>query len=302
MKNGDKMKRLATLFYITIITATASTVLAEANGNSQGTSNGQPFQELNAIINDNRALIDANKDGLTTLQADIANITSDITDLQSDLSDLDIRVSANEGDITNLQTEVESSEGDISSLKADLDQLRADHGADLVDINTAISAAVVRIALLETELQALTNALNLQIADIEDSINDNAVAIDAMLLELATTTAKVLANMMAISDLQDQADALLVRATQHETDINNLQIQINNIEADILALDGTVGYLESLHSGSQGFDPQCDEPYTTLTDAQRHVTTWGGFSPACDNGLVTAWYRFSGAAGTHIPT
>ena len=132
-----------------------------------------------------------------------------LDDLRDDLSDLEDLVATNEGDIADLQGRIGALEGDFASLNADLTQLRLDHNADMDVINDAIADAVARIAALETGLEDLIDALNLRLAAIEGDVGDNALAIDAMLLGLTTTTAKAMANMMAINNLQDQVDDML---------------------------------------------------------------------------------------------
>jgi hypothetical protein len=100
----------------------------------------------------------------------------------------------------------------------------------------------VRIDGLEDDLQALADALKEQLVDIRGDVDANTLAIDGLLVDLGITSAKAMANMMAIENLEDDVDDLEDRATQHEDDIADLQSQIDALDSRVSTLeDGSGG-------------------------------------------------------------
>lgn len=112
--------------------------------------------------------------------------------------------------------------------------------------------------------------------------------ISSTLAQITTINSTLDNNETLLQDLEDSLVSI-------NGQISDLEVDITNLEAGLMAAEGTLAFLESLH-----VDPQCNEPYTTITDGRRNVTTHG--SPyVCDSGISPGWYRFSGTAGTHIP-
>jgi uncharacterized coiled-coil protein SlyX len=217
-----------------IATAVMLPMIATA---AKGDNNGKPFQELSAVIEGNRTLIDANTAGIDALRVDVTNIESSIAAVQFDLDGLFALIGDNDLDLAELEGRVAALETGFDVLNADLSDLRADHAADMLDVNLAIANAEVRIGALESELQTLTDSLNVRLAGIDGELQDNAMAIDSLLVDLSVTSAKALSNMMAINGLEGQVADLNVRAAQHEADIAALQLQIDALDTRISGLE-----------------------------------------------------------------
>lgn len=249
---------------------------------AKGDNNGKPFQELGALIQQNQLLIDANSVGVAELRADVDQIGGDIADIQSELTILADLINDNQSDYTNLENRVVALEGNFTMLSADLDTLRLDHAMDMSTLTAAISAAELRIATLEGELQALTLSLNLRLAGIESELQDNTVAIDSLLVELSLTSAKALSNMMAINALESQVDDLNVRAAQHEADIAALQAQINALDTRISGLEAgtsscaTSALWQPVDCATTRWVWTSDRTYSTLEAADQNAVLWVG--------------------------
>lgn len=235
-----KKKLLSSAISAIVLVASTSALAAKDDNKSQGASNGQPFQELYGLIDENRALIDANIGGIQDLQSDVISIGGDISNLASDLLLLDGRVSVNENDIADLQARVDGLDTNVASLVSDLDQLRINHDADIADIEAMIAFANQEITNLQTNLTSLTISLNAQLASISASVGDNAIAIDSLVIELASTTAMALSNLLSINGLQTQVDGLEVRADQLDVGIIDLQTQINELDSRLTVVEDAV--------------------------------------------------------------
>lgn len=232
-----KRKILTSAISAIVLVASSSAMAAKDDKGSQGASNGQPFQELYSLIDENRVLIDNNIDGIQSLQNEVIAIGSDITGLASDLLLLDGRVTINEIDIEDLQSRVDGLDSNVASLVSDLDQLRINHDADIVDIEAMIAYANQQITSLQNNLTALTLSLNSQLASISASVGDNAIAIDSLVIELASTTALALSNLLSINGLQTQVDGLEFRADQLDLGILDLQAQIDALDARLTVVE-----------------------------------------------------------------
>jgi len=173
--------------------------------------------------------------------------------------------------------------------------------------------------------------LNARLAAIDTAVADNAMAIDALLLDLNVTSAQALSNMLAINGLQGQIDTLNVRAAQHEADIADLQAQIDALDTRISGLEAVVGGSTSCANSSQWQPVDCtttswvwtaDRSYRTVADADANGTLWVGDQHAnipttCSldgtgwvstevftmQGCNTDWYhiggRYTGNCGGH---
>jgi hypothetical protein len=79
-----------------IATAVMLPMIATA---AKGDNNGKPFQELSAVIEGNRTLIDANTAGIDALRVDVTNIESSIAAVQFDLDGLFALIGDNDLDL-----------------------------------------------------------------------------------------------------------------------------------------------------------------------------------------------------------
>ena len=90
---------------------------------------------------------------------------------------------------------------------------------------------------------------------------------------------------ISLNDLQQQI-LDLQQKFQNLTDQDCPPDQVlSGVEAD-----GTVICSALIH-------PQCLEPYTTITDANRLTSNTSLSPPLCDNGLAAGWYRFDVGSG-----
>jgi len=197
---------------------------AARNNTSMGDDNGKPFQELNAIIEENRALIDANAADIENLRGMGDAIDEAIALLEAELGELGGRVALTEEGIAALQDRADAMDESTEALSLELERLRADHEADVETINAAIADANARIDQLRRDLRLLARTLNDQLDALSSDVSFNTIAIDILLVELTSTTATAMANMMAIEDLDAQVLDLEGRVAANESDIAALQV------------------------------------------------------------------------------
>lgn len=133
-----------------IVTAIASPPVLAASG-EQGSSNGKPFQTLQAQI-----------DTLVSEQADQDIL---IAVLQSAVAVLDIRVSQNEGDIATLQV--------IQNLQAQLIDALDTRVTDLEARVAANEDDIAALVLVDQALQGMITAIQNQIVTINARITAN---------------------------------------------------------------------------------------------------------------------------------
>lgn len=190
-----KKKYLVTLIAATslsIFTATTSSALAAPK--EQGSSNGQPFQTLQAKIDVVQMNLD---DAVAMLQDQIDTLVDEQADqdaliaaLQSALAALEARVTENENDIAAIQAVDAMQDQLIAALTTQYNMLEARVSDNENDIAALINA--------DQALQLLIDTINNQISVINSRIN---------------------ANDGDISILQFQ--------------VSSLQTQVNNLTADL---------------------------------------------------------------------
>jgi prefoldin subunit 5 len=175
-----------------------------APNNEQGSSNGQPFQtladQIDIVSGDLSEAINFLQQQIDELEISQADQDTLIASLQSALEQLALRVLQNETDIESLEIWQELQDQLIAALDSRLDDLEARVTANEGDIAAIILADQVQQQLIQANLQQI-NLINQLIA----------------------------ANAGDI-------DALELRAADLETDITNLQNDLNNKQDRVLGV------------------------------------------------------------------
>jgi predicted nucleic acid-binding Zn-ribbon protein len=276
---------------------------------------------LRTEISDNDGEIAANAENISNLFIQLASLqavsteqTQELLNIKEELLELESISEAQaivvQGQIDYLQEQITANNNTMLASMGPLQELVDSQGILLQAVQNQIVELDEKI---DIQVELLQDAIALVQSNLEDEeflTNEQfGYATDQRTLILADIVAlqiaredlhdradglneDIEANESAIADLKTDLDG---RISSINSEISGIKSTIVSLEARLLAAEGTLVLLESMHS-----DPQCSEPYTTITDARRNVTTTGG-PYVCDNGLATGWYRFSGAAGSYIP-
>lgn len=202
-----------------------------------GSPNGQPFQALNEAIATNAEAIAANASQVETLQAQVSDMDLTMGGIQDQITDLTLRVDSNTDQINELFA-------NDALLASDLDALRAQHEADLVDIEGKITNVTGMITQLQSDL-------NLAIADVNTRIADLELLHDSDVTNLLALVTQALADIVRLDNELDQQGQLLVTLQNQQV---NLGLLVDGLEQRAGALEGRVTALEGYHITAE----QCD--------------------------------------------
>ncbi|MDH5784677.1 MAG: hypothetical protein OEZ16_03605 [Chromatiales bacterium] len=203
-------------------------------------ANGKPFQELQAQIDANLALIQANTGAIAglTLNIDEINAKIDATDVR--ITALELDVANNSASIAAALDRITMAEGDIQALYAELSGLAAQHTSDIVAVNLALDAIAIELANLHNLRQALAESLNAQISELSVAVSQNSSDINAATLQLLMVNAQLTSINSSIIDLQNRHATLeKTQSTQAEA--------LAMLESRVTALEGAVDTLFGFH-------------------------------------------------------
>ena len=194
-----KKKYLATLIAATIFSGASTGVMAAAK--EQGSSNGQPFQTLQAKID----VVQMNLDDAVAL------LQGQIDDLVADQADQDAVIAAIQASIAALEARVSANETDIAAIQA-LDAMQT----QLIDALTVRLAALeVRVSDNENDIAALVNA-NQVLQGLISAINS----------QISIINTRITSNDGDISYLQGRVIALQNQATSLQNQMYTKQARV----------------------------------------------------------------------------
>lgn len=223
--------------------------------------NGKPFQELNALIEENATAIDENGDlieqnstailalstELSTLDGRVGVLETNVAGLTTRFGVLETSVATNTSDITLAFAKITSVQEELGAL----DTVVATNTQAITDAETAIAAAEADIDQLNTDLSALYDTVAINEAAITDVQADIAAAearLSLLEADVITNAAEIQTTNDNLNDLnasllslQAIVDSNTARITQTESDIFDAQNNIatlSNQYNDLLALVG----------------------------------------------------------------
>lgn len=206
----------------------------------QASSNGQPFRELQTQISINRSLIDTNTVAITGLQESVAAINLRIDDLDVFIDELTTKVNSNTAEITTALLKLNSVGDGITALHAELNNLAAQHAADIETINQALAVIDSKLTMLNESRQALADELNAKLAALNAQVDGNTLAIDSLVLQLVTVNAQLTGINSSIMDLDNRAAQLETAQVQYA----NKLAELTQVASD---LDEAIGSLQAYH-------------------------------------------------------
>lgn len=238
-------------------------------------SNGKPFQELQNQIDDNRELINSNANAIQGLRTDVSAIQDHLVETDSRLDSLEVNVANNTQAINDTLVRLNTAENNINDLHAQLGDLTAQHAADMQAISNELATINQRILELNQLREDLANDLNAQLADLNQKVTDNAVAIDSIVLQLLTVNAQLSGVNSDILNLQTRQDNL-------EDSFQIASDQLAELQGKVDDLSVAVSTLQSYHlytfSGIQ-----TDIPAESLNGwSECYTQTYGVDAPTSD--------------------
>ena len=204
------MKIIETCKSVSVLVLLALSLSTNAVAQNNGGPNGQPFQMLQAQIDQIAADLD---DLATDNSAAIAALQSDVAALQTTVSNLQSQIDSNNIDISNLQTITADNIAAIASLEAD-----------------------------NLNLQGQISSNDIEISDLQIAIGNNENAISLLELSTANLQSQIDSNDIDISSLQVAISDNSSNIAVLESNIMDLQNQINVLSTELLGkqdvLDG----------------------------------------------------------------
>lgn len=211
--------------------------------------NGKPFQELNALIEENATAIDANGELIEQ------NSTA-ILSLSSELSALDGRVGVLETTVGGLTTQFATLEGvvgkntsdivianaRIDAVRKELSELDATVSSNtqaLADAEAALAAAEEKLAQRNADLSGLNDTVAVNqsaIADVEADIAAAEAGLAQLELDVVTNAAEIQTTKDNLNDLNASLASL-------QAIVDSNIARITQTEADIFAADGNIATL-----------------------------------------------------------
>ena len=207
------------------------------NGNGNGPS-GNPFDELRALITENRSLIEANQGAIAALETKTDAINARVDSVESNLAAVAEQVQANSADIATAFQRIATAQDDIETLRNDLGELAAQHQTDIADIEARLGEIQSQIDTLVAQSAALSTALNDRVAELRSSINNNAVGIDALVLDISLLNAQVGSINSSILALSNQQDNLTNQVADQSQQLTNLNAALDALKARVDSYHG----------------------------------------------------------------
>ena len=216
--------------------------------------NGKPFQELNALIEQNATAIDANGNlieqnstAILALSAELSTLDGRVGVLETDVAGLTTRfgvvettVASNANDITLAFARITSVQSELSNLDATV----ALNTQAISDAETAILAAEAGLAQLNTDL----DALYITVATNQAAITGVQADIAATETYLSQLEADVVTNAAEIQTTNDNLNDLNASLSSLEAIVTSNLVKITQTESDIFNANNNISTLNTQYS------------------------------------------------------
>ena len=230
----SKYKVLSVLGAALLLTSQAC-LAANSNGASPA---GNPFDELRALISENRSLIEANQGAIAALETKTDAINARVDSVESNLAAVAAQVATNSADISNAFSRIASAEGDIDSLRNDLGSLAERHQTDISAMEATLASIQGQINDLVAQGMELSAELNDRVAELRGLVNNNAVGIDALVLDISMLNAQVGSINSSILALSNQQNNLNSQVASQSQQLTNLNAALSALKARVDSYHG----------------------------------------------------------------
>ena len=250
----DALKNLeqanaATLTEITTLQEEIARLEAELeNLNNANPEYAENLQELENLRNQK-----------TTLESQIADFTNNITTKEAELESVRSEVSTKEQELQDLQNQSTQLESELNALNIQKQGLQT----QIQNTQDSIAENSAKKPVLESEITQLQEDLNNQ--------NTLSTELQAQITELEQQKAQLESQLATLADPE-----LLARRDQLNSDITNLQTQIQNAQNNIQGLEAEIATLETqkteLESALQEKNTQLIQLQAQKTELESQIT------------------------------
>ena len=250
----DALKNLeqanaATLTEIATIQEEIARLEAElANLNNANPEYAENLQELENLRNQK-----------TTLESQIADFTNNIATKEAELESVRREVSTKEQEFQDLQNQSTQLESELNALNIQKQGLQT----QIQNTQDSIAENSAKKPVLESEITQLQEDLNNQ--------NTLSTELQAQITELEQQKAQLESQLATLADPE-----LLARRDQLNSDITNLQTQIQNAQNNIQGLEAEIATLETqkteLESALQEKNTQLIQLQAQKTELESQIT------------------------------
>ena len=250
----DALKNLeqanaATLTEITTLQEEIARLEAELeNLNNANPEYAENLQELENLRNQK-----------TTLESQIADFTNNIATKEAELESVRSEVSTKEQELQDLQNQSTQLESELNALNIQKQGLQT----QIQNTQDSIAENSAKKPVLESEITQLQEDLNNQ--------NTLSTELQAQITELEQQKAQLESQLATLADPE-----LLARRDQLNSDITNLQTQIQNAQNNIQGLEAEIATLETqkteLESALQEKNTQLIQLQAQKTELESQIT------------------------------
>ncbi|MGF1742783.1 hypothetical protein L4C34_17230 [Vibrio profundum] len=231
----DSSQKERPIFKYVLLSSCAIYSIAPAMVHS---ANGKPFKELQAQIDSNTALIEANSESISGLNVSISSITSRLDATDVTIAALENTIASNSAEISEAMGMIADTNANVDTLYSELSDLITRHENDVTAILQSLSAIELEIANLNNLRQALADDLNMKLAELKLQVDNNALDISENILELLSVNAQLTSINSQIQDLTNRHEAL-----EESQDI--LSLALETLALEVAALDARLISVET---------------------------------------------------------
>ena len=226
------------LAMLVMVGLTGTAVAQEEGNTSQGADNGQPFQALSALIEENNQLIADNAGAIEAIAVEVAVLAGDIEVINQQMADLDTRLGANESAIANALAMIDENSVNIEGLESDLISLSDDTKQDIDSLRQDIRLLDQEVgSLLQTNSGRIASLL-LALSVLSADVQDNTAAINPLITDISYLMSQVMFNTNSVSLLNNQRNLLVARIDDLDFLLLTLNDEIDKLKVGVVVVGG----------------------------------------------------------------
>lgn len=221
-----------------LVTASALSLSAPALAKKNKAPNGQPFQSLQAQIDENSAAIAGNTDAIGALTADAEALEARVNALAGNLDTLTAEVLANDAELQDARDSLDALSYADQQLASDLAALAAQHASDQAQQQQMLAGISAQIQQLSGELVSLGDQINSELGALRSAIAGNTTDIDGLILTVLDLSVSTTNNLAQIQALQSSSAQISASLTAQAAALADLQDRMTLAETGLTHLQG----------------------------------------------------------------
>lgn len=228
------MKKLLPL----LLSASALSLSSPALAKKNSAPKGQPFQALQAQIDENSAAIAGNTQAIGDLAADADALESRVNALAGNLASLTADVLANDAELQDARDALDALSHADQQLASDLAALAAQHAADQAQQQQLLAGISAQIQQLSAELVSLGDQINTELGALRSAIAGNTSDIDGLILTVLDLSVSTTNNLAQIQALQADSAQLSANLSAQSAALADLEERMTLAETGLTHLQG----------------------------------------------------------------